>query len=297
MFFAIWGIAVGAGLPWAREWLARRFAFIGEPSGYRLVNGVVILFMAIMALYPAVVRPALVYVMTAEARNPQWRGYGRVHLHPDWRAAGLALQPMIQQADVVVGTDEVAGYYGLDRLDYLFRRTYSTRQGELEEFELHRGAIPVFSSAESLDRLIACNATGLVFVERQYLGRDWTGIPQVMDCLDTRLARLTVPEEWGFVVFHWERAEPVATTMDCALPRLGPTGPTIPRSRRPGCCTTTRAGIPFRSPASPGRRHSVRIAGIGVTSAQPEAGSMAPEITVVVPTYAGRIHSSGVWAP
>jgi len=230
MFFAIWGLAVGAGFPWAREWLARRFKFFGEPSGYRLVNAVGVLFMAVMALYPAVVRPALVYAMTAEARNPQWRGYGRVHLHPDWRAAGLALQPMVQQAEVVLGTDEVAGYHGLDRLDYLFRRTYSTRQGELEEFELHRGAIPVVSNAESLDRLIACNATGLVFVERQYLRRDWTGIPQMMDHLETRLARLAVPEEWGFVVFHWERAEPVAAPTDCALPRLGPTGPSVPRS-------------------------------------------------------------------
>jgi hypothetical protein len=224
MFFAIWGIAVGRSVPWLRSRLQNRFSSMNRPippSAYRAL-GVTIL--TALVLYPAVIRPALKYGLTMlTTGEAEWTGWGRYHQHPDWVAAGTALAPMVRQADVVIASYDVTAFYALGRIDYLMRRAYSHWVQLLPEFapggRLWR---PIFSTPESLSRVMACHGNGLVFLERADIRRDVLGIPALVPYLDAHAAKVDLPDDWGMIVYTWQRSEPAPASAGCAsLPGPG----------------------------------------------------------------------------
>jgi hypothetical protein len=226
-FFALLGIAVGNARSWYRTWRAAGFPGGGgerrfSPSSRAWVTAAAL---AAVALYPAGVRPAAVYAYKGVASgDATWAGWGSFHGNPDWSSAGDALAPLVGSADVVLGTYDLAAFYGVGRIDYLMRRMYTPWQGVLAEFEvLERLRTPVVSTEESLATVMACYASGLVFVERHDLraGRSWTGVAPLVSYLEMHASRLPVADEWEMIVFRWDRVGPQPAEAACeVLPNL-----------------------------------------------------------------------------
>jgi MFS family permease len=214
MFFALYGIAIGTALPSVRGWLASlvpsgRTAFI---RAFDLGAGLVL---AMIVAYPLLLRPGLLFaVREIRQGDAPWVGWGRPSGNPDWLAAGDSLRHLLDVSEVVLGSDEVAAYYGLGRIDYLVRRAATPERGVLPEFTPYRRVVPIVTTPQSLGRIAECGSTGLLFVERKYTNREWTGIPPLLPYLEANFIRVPVPEPWALLVYRWEHTASPSSLVD-----------------------------------------------------------------------------------
>jgi hypothetical protein len=219
MFYAIWGIALGTLRIRLAGWITNASRSVRMAT---IAGGTLIL--TSLVLYPTIVRPAALFaIREVRSGDARWAGWGRPAGHPDWVAAASAMEPFVTTADAVIATDEAGAYYGLSRIDYLMRRTYTPWQGILNDFDRYRGIVPVISTAEALDLVIACNRSGIVFVETRFLTRDWTGVPDMIPELVSRLDRHELPRSFGLDAYTWNHVAGSSGPAECdSLPVAGP---------------------------------------------------------------------------
>jgi hypothetical protein len=222
LWFALWGIALGHSLPWLRQRARSILPEVARPLFPRLWSAAVLLFVVAISLYPAVLRPLFHYTL-AELRGGSgtWVGWGSHHRgSPDWVAAGSVLAPLARTADVVIGSHDVATYYAVGRVDYMMMR-YTEWIEPMPEFDLASNMIvPVFSNPESLRRVIACHASGIVLIQGTHIPREWTGLSVLVDHLDAHAEPVRLPEEWKMVAYRWDRPGPAPEEAACeSLPR------------------------------------------------------------------------------
>ncbi len=89
----------------------------------------------------------------------------------DWSASSPELTRIAKTVDVVVVTYSVAGFYYLGDIDYVLSRTIMLETDTRGEFGYDkRIGRRVISEAESLRQIMACNASGLIVIDKDRWG-------------------------------------------------------------------------------------------------------------------------------
>jgi hypothetical protein len=208
MFFAAWGIAVGAATPWVAERarLALRAA-AGRRLPERAEKSLAAIVLVGIAIFAAIGNPATAsYPIKMMIRGDVGSGWDRQH--PDWVAAGAALAPEVAQADVILASYDVTAVYALNRLDYLLRRV-GTAERDRTDFSIRgKTKVPVISTPQALEAVMSCHRTGLVFIERSHFGAPWSVTPQLARYLEANTEQVHLPVEWRLIVFRWVTPAP-----------------------------------------------------------------------------------------
>jgi 4-amino-4-deoxy-L-arabinose transferase-like glycosyltransferase len=220
MFFAAWGMAVGAAKPWVAERarLAVRAA-AGRRLPERAEQSLAVMALVGIAIFAALGNPAIAsypvkMLIRGDAGSSVW---DRFRQDSDWVAAGAALAPEVAQTDVIVASYDITAVYALNRLDYLLGRVGSSR-GDQPDFSIKRktGA-PVVGTPQALEAVMACHPTGLVFIERSHFGAPYSVTPQVARYLEANAEQVHLPLEWRLIVFRWASSDPPEDT-SCPTP-------------------------------------------------------------------------------
>jgi hypothetical protein len=144
----------------------------------------------------------------------------------DWEAARSVLEPLIEEVEAVVTTDELQMLYHYGRADYLLS---ASKFGELpadrhEPFGRDfRTDVPVLEDARSLELILRCHEDGLFVTQVQH----WPGgqrpraeLADVAPLLYALAEPLTLPPESRLVAFTWQNPGP-SDNNDCQpLPKL-----------------------------------------------------------------------------
>jgi hypothetical protein len=129
----------------------------------------------------------------------------------DWDRATLVLQPMVEDADIVLSTNELHMLYYLDRADVVlsFSRLSELIEGDWQisdEFKRDfRTGRPVISAAESVALLVSCFESGLIVVRDDAWSKP-AFIPQ-----ETRrvIEAITSPDDvlqkHGLRIYNWRK--------------------------------------------------------------------------------------------
>jgi 4-amino-4-deoxy-L-arabinose transferase-like glycosyltransferase len=211
MFFAAWGMAIGAATPWVadRAGLAVRTA-AGRRLPVRAEKSLVVMALVAIAVFAALGNPATTsypvkMLVRGDAGSSVW---DRFRQDSDWVAAGAALAPEVAQTDVIVASYDITAVYALNRLDYLLGRFGSAR-GDRPDFSIKgKTAAPVVSTPQALAAVMACHRTGLVFIERTHFGAPYRVTPRLARYLEANAEKVHLPEEWRLVVFRWVTPTP-----------------------------------------------------------------------------------------
>lgn len=213
--FILFGLGLAALLPWVRragsafkQQLATHLAAIGL-GRYRLPQLLVWSSLLVMLLANgAFLRTAAQLAdITMPPLVPQ----------AEWQAARTAVEPLLEEAGVVVTMVELQTLYFWERYDILFSPSRLSEISDTSEFSRdHRTGRPVISTTESLARVVACTASGL-FVgpvdrwrESQFIDRE------TADFLERELTRLELPRHLRLVVFTWDHRPDETQDEECA---------------------------------------------------------------------------------
>lgn len=218
-FFAVWGIAVGSSLPWLMGRF-RRLVRLGPggrlpPAVQRL--GVGLLLLGVVG-FAAFTTPAVSYgykMLTVSDAEWNFR-WGAYRGEPNWEAAARELRPLIEGAEVVIGSYDVAAIHAMGRLDYLLRPVGGS-DSRMPEFAMAtKTRTPAISSPASLAAIMGCYRSGVVFVERGHWRNPSAAPPATADFLESAATPLPVPEHWRLVVLQWDAPLPGASPELCA---------------------------------------------------------------------------------
>jgi hypothetical protein len=208
-FFALWGIAIQAALPWARGRVGALLAWsLRRPVSLRSTSAATYAFLIGCALFMAAGSGAASYsykMLTVSDADWRWFLVAPYRGWPDWEAAARELEPVAREAEVVLASSEINALWALGRVDLILRR--SRRTAVLSEFERWwKVPVPVISTAESLNAVMACNESGLVVIERNHWRNDW-GVPAATaDFILERLERVPLSDRYRLMAFTWEHA-------------------------------------------------------------------------------------------
>lgn len=204
MFFAVSGVAIALLLARSHAWLQE---LIREGSPIRVsrrsVAGLSIALLTGAVLFAMAGNSAFAYTVrqiTGEADRLSTMGPGH------WDETVPELAPLVEDADVVLSSSELAPLYYFGRLDLTISRTRMVRRTfEREEFEpATKTRIPVFSSVESMATVMDCYRSGVALMEMQHW-RTSAGVPpEVADYLELHAEELPMPEGLRVKVFRWE---------------------------------------------------------------------------------------------
>lgn len=209
-FFVLSGLAVAAVVPalvqatdrflLPHRWLAER------PSSTRLVRAAVL---AGVALFALAANPALARTVKSWTLDPSYRHPGMTTGTLSWARAAGALQPVLREAGAVVATDDLKSLYYLGRLDYVVNLDHLHEdrmpgQGPWAEFTPDAKLdVPVVSTSDSLRRIFACYAEGVVVAQHWALATDTVVPPETAKFLETCCESIELPREWGIAVWRW----------------------------------------------------------------------------------------------
>lgn len=244
--FALWGVGLGyliniAGtgvLERLRHALAERFSLLparwAEALGRLLVFGA---FFFLILVNPAWLRSA---TMLAEVTIPPEIPT------TDWPAAQPVLQPWLDEAAVMVTSDELGPLFFYGRADILFNASrYEEGAGSPYPFRRDfRTDVPAINDAASLELVIDCHASGLFLIEAKFWGIDGPLRDVAAEnLLISRATPLALPATSQLVAFVWRHAVPDPMPAACArlsailtapaAPGVGDTGAWHPERSRP----------------------------------------------------------------
>lgn len=216
--FVLWGIALEA--------VGRRLVGLVRQTGEAAAAG---LGLQLRPWFTGRVLPAglLLFVLASNAAFVESAGmmfrlerFMPVQTLPRWELAQPALEPWLEEADVVVSGSELDSLFYLGRHDVLLSRTRSAEIRDYEEFALDpRTGRPVISTAASLELLMACHADGLIVTPSRF----WRAAAHIGDPLAnlivTRARALELPPDAHVTAFVWERSAAASDGRCAALER------------------------------------------------------------------------------
>jgi hypothetical protein len=220
--FILWGIGLAAVVKWLQD-----SAFLAEL--YRRLSGRLSLLSRgwTSFLARALVFGAVAFTILS---NPAWlrsvtllAGVTMPSEQPPtlWQVARPSLQPWLDEAEVVVVTDELHPLYYYGRADIVLN---ASRHAEIPAERRYpfapdpRTDVPSIADVASLERVIDCHTSGLFVIEEEFWGptaavmlRD----PEVEDLLLRRAEWLELPEESRLIAFNWTTAPDTIRAADC----------------------------------------------------------------------------------
>jgi hypothetical protein len=217
-FYVLWGIAMAELLPALQRLASRATARYSETIGdvpFRPM--VTVATMGVALTFVAVTNPAVLRTAAVLAGNSQGPLSGVLATDTSWRAAAATLNELSRSSDVVVTPNSLHALFYVGDYDLEYRRTGVIESMTGEEFGIDpRTGRPVISTADSLERLMVCFPSGLVFAELARW-RHVTGIDSAAaDLLTAAAAEVELPAEWRIKAFRWEQ-EPAALHLeDCS---------------------------------------------------------------------------------
>lgn len=133
-----------------------------------------------------------------------------------WPQARPVVQPLLDEAEVVVTMAELPTLYFWERYDLLFSPSRLTELPERHEFVVDfRTGRPVIGTLDSLARVVACTTRG-VFVGPLDRWREARFIDAATAAfIERELVRLDLPRAMRLVVFTWDHAPDSAATPAC----------------------------------------------------------------------------------
>jgi 4-amino-4-deoxy-L-arabinose transferase-like glycosyltransferase len=214
-WFALWGIAAAEVLPamWSRVSSAARELLGGRA---RLASAVAALALIVASVLPANSIAAfratrLIYVQRTDWTPPLGFEGERYRGHPDWEAVEPVLDPLAESVDVVIGEPDLKVIYYLGDVDHVLYAGYllTVRDGRTEralpEFATWaKVGRPLISEPQSIEAIVACNATGLIVAEQHVWGWDG-GVPRhTADYIERVATPVALPAGSGVLAFRWQ---------------------------------------------------------------------------------------------
>ena len=126
----------------------------------------------------------------------------------DWEAAGEAMQPLVENASIVLTNEELPVLYYLGRFDVTVSGSRLSELADTREFSRDdRTGRPVVSTAESVARIMACFPDGLLLSHQS----KWRNPAQldndVADLIERHAEPVDVPRGSRIVAFAWGQTD------------------------------------------------------------------------------------------
>lgn len=223
--FALWGLGLAVLLATAKPVLAHTRARLAESltllpakSAHRLAGFLIAMSLGfLLVANPALLRSAtLLAGITVPPELPP----------NDWEAARSILEPLIDEVETVVTTDDLRMIYHYGRADYLLS---ASKFGELpaerrEPFGRDiRTDVAVIKDARSLELILRCYASGLFVTQAQHWPngqRSRAEVAEVAPLLVAVAKPLDLAAESRLVGFIWQHEVDADAAALCAdLPR------------------------------------------------------------------------------
>ena len=193
-FFAISGIAISTMVPRLEEWTANTLGGARPPS---------MAAKRIPATARAWIAAAILFAIATSGATAQLYKTIRGSGVPNWGMAAAAVRPIADSSDAVITSADLQALYFLRRNDFFLMAW----RGEQAEFAPSRGTgTPQISTPRSLQRVIECNASGLILIERRHWRTSWVVLPATADFIEANTTQLPVPDASHLMAFQWRRA-------------------------------------------------------------------------------------------
>ncbi|MFW6083716.1 MAG: ArnT family glycosyltransferase [Gemmatimonadota bacterium] len=227
-FLSVWGIAFADLVPrlaaWVREGLARAERFAGETGTGRTTSSgpAAVVLVTAALLFAALNTEALqATIRLLTVSGSEWSGEPWYRGHTDWEALEPTLEPLVDDADVVVSSAVLKTLYVFDRTGVSLSRTQlfdpgPVDRGEEEFWRDWRHGRPVISTPESIERLVACYESGLILVENGHWRRSAVVPPATADAIEGLTNPVPLPRGARARAFVWRSAsEALPAGTDC----------------------------------------------------------------------------------
>lgn len=223
--FGLWGLGLAAVLDVAgrfvhdaRNRLATQMSVLPRALS-RPVAGIMV---TMAALFVVLANPAwlrsitLLAGITVPPELPPTR----------WEAARPLLEPLLEQVDTVVTTEDLAMLYYHGRADYLLSASRFGEQPVANQRRFvpdFRTDVPVINDRKGLELLLDCHASGLFVTQASYWvtgKRTRADVEEAAKLILDRASPLNLPAESQLVAFVWNHDPPSPRSQACsALPR------------------------------------------------------------------------------
>ena len=141
--------------------------------------------------------------------------------HVDWARASPGLAAAVQAAGVVVSAQELHALYYLGRADVILSVSRLEEIDDRVEFGRdHRTGMPIITTADSLARLVACHADGIVLADTLAWRNPASVTPAVADMVVRLTEPLPTPPGSRLLAFRWQRQGPAPEGACEGLPTM-----------------------------------------------------------------------------
>jgi hypothetical protein len=224
-FFALAGIALAETVPAMARWLARaarRLPLLAAAPGVRRTAlAAVALGLAAFAVANT---PALMRTIEGLRRDHRFLYPGGPTPTLSWRLAAPTLRPIVDSVEAVVSTEDLEAFYFLGRASFVLDRDHLNQGSRLPEFSVDpRIRTPMVSERGSLERIVACNPSGVVVAMRWALRASYKMPRETAEFIESRLTPVPLPRESGLVAYRWE--SPATDAAACSGLALQPAAP------------------------------------------------------------------------
>ena len=140
----------------------------------------------------------------------------------DWNAARPVLEPLIDEVEVVVTTDDLRMLYYYGHADYLLS---ASKFGELPAASRQpfgrdvRTDVSVIADARSLEVIMRCHASGLFVTQTQHWidgARRRAEVTETAPLLDRLAAKVELPARSRLIAFVWRNEPDASAATACA---------------------------------------------------------------------------------
>lgn len=220
--FALWGIgaqSIAARLKTALVAQADAAAGLSHGLAPRGLARNALLAGAILFTLIASGGPAQLLFHVGKGKAPEDAG----RLTAEWPGLEPALRPWLDDAEVVLTSNELAALWWLGRADYL---VHASRLSELTPGALEgndpRTGLPVIATPLTVREVIACHRSGLVILDERERGP--AGVP---DPVRAELTASTTPVPAGLgqlALYRWRHEGPIAACASAVAQKRGTAG-------------------------------------------------------------------------